>query len=329
VLVKRTYRHARLLGSALALAASLVLAAVGAGPARADAAPYVAWSTYLPGWTDAYVPSSANDCVAGRPVCLRQTRKELGRILTETAHSCSHDAVFALAYTRITQTYAWSRDIPGYYQDLPYMNHMDTVFAKYYTDAYYNYRGGRRFAVPRAWLLAFDAARDKLVTGVGDLLLGMNAHINRDLPFVLAATGLVKTDGSSGKADYDKVEQFLNDASEAMLAEAAVRFDPTIDDADDPLGAAYGTIFQIISAARENAWRNAEALVSARNSTARAVVAAGIEAQANAAAHTIVLAQAYVPPVTTTSVRDRYCSTHKGDAAPLSYPFGMPTPYGS
>jgi hypothetical protein len=71
------------------------------------------------------------------------------------------------------------------------------VFAKYYTDAYYANRDGNRSAVPRSWLTAFDAARDKKATGVGDLLLGMNAHINRDLPFVLAATGLVKPDGTS------------------------------------------------------------------------------------------------------------------------------------
>jgi hypothetical protein len=32
---------------------------------------------------------------------------------------------------------------------------------------------------------------------------------------------------------------------------------------EHPLGVAYGTIFQIISAGRENAWRNAEALVPA------------------------------------------------------------------
>ena len=43
-----------------------------------------------------------------------------------------------MTYTRITQTYGWSRDIPGYYQDVPYINHMDAVFARYYTDAYYS-----------------------------------------------------------------------------------------------------------------------------------------------------------------------------------------------
>lgn len=327
---ERASSRARVLAGTLVgtVVTALLLLGVGAGRAAAATAPYVPWSSDLPGWSDTYVPSSDNDCAAGRPRCLTATRRELGRILNLTAPSCSHDAVFSLAYVRITQTYAWSREIPGYYQDLPYMNHMDAVFAKYYTDAFYQYRAGNRDAVPQAWQTAFDSARDKRTTGIGDLLLGMNAHINRDLPFVLEASGLVTPSGASGKPDYDKVEQFLNDATEPMLAEAAARFDPTLDDADDPLGVAYGSIFQMISAWRENAWRNAEALVSAPTPSARAQVAADIEAEANAAARTILLSQS-TSPLSTSAARDSYCAAHQGDTAPMAYPFGTPAPYAS
>jgi hypothetical protein len=114
-----------------------------------------------------------------------------------------------------------------------------------------------------------------------------------------------------------------------MMAEAAARFDPNLDDVDDPLGVAYATIFQIISAGRENAWRNAEALVSAPTPAARAAVAADIESEANALAATILLSQSYVPLVSSTTARDLYCSQHNGDAAPTAYPFGVATPYGS
>lgn len=330
MLANRVLSHARLVVSGLVgvAAAPLLLVGVGVSPAQADV-PYVAWSVYLPGWTDEYIPSSDNDCVAGRPACLQQTRKEFGRILKENARNCTHSAIFALAYTRITQSYGWSRDIPGYYQDVPYINHMDAVFARFYTDAYYSYKDGNRSAVPGAWLKAFDAARDTRSTGSGDLLLGINAHVNRDLPFVLAAMGLVRPDGHSGKPDFDKANEFLNDASAPMMAELAARFDPTIDDSNDPLGASYGTIMQMLTAWRENAWRNAEALVNAPNPTARAVVAANIESEANAVADTVLLSQSYTPPLTTTAARDAWCSVHKADAAPMAYPFGMPTPYGS
>lgn len=311
--------------------AGLLLGAVGAVPATGGAAQadvtYVPWSTFLGGWTDAYVPTSANDCVAGRPVCVTQTLQELNRILQETGKSCGHHAVFALAYTRITQAYAWTRDQPGYYADVPFANHQDAVFAKYYTDAWTAWRNGDRAAVPQAWLIAFDAAAAGTVTGTGDLLLAINAHINRDLPFVLASVGLVAPDGSSRKPDYDKVETFLAESTEAMIAEAAQRFDPSMDDGADPLDAAYSVVMQEMSADRENAWRNAEALVSAATPEARAAVAARIENEAATRAQAIALAERYLPPLTLSGTRDAYCAVHNGDTAPMPYPFGTPSPY--
>ena len=309
---------------------ALVVALVAGGgvAASADTQPYVAWSAYLPGWTDQYVPSSDNDCVAGRDTCLKATLKELARVADSTAQSCSHDAVFARAYLRMTQTYRWARDIPGYYQDVPFANHLDAVFAKYYTDAYYAYQSGDLASVPQAWRIAFDASRDKRVSGAGSLLLGMNAHINRDLPFVLAASGLVKPDGSSRKPDYDADEQWLNTATKPLMAEIATRFDPTADDANDPFGLSYLTLFQMVSAWREAAWRNAEALVSAPTPDARAKVAASIEDGATAGAKTLLTTQSYVPPLTSSGPRDAWCAAHHDDAPPLPYDFGTAKPYG-
>ena len=103
------------------------------------------------------MPTSANDCVAGRPACVKQTLKELDRILQETGKSCGTTRCSRWPTLRITQTYAWSRDLPGYYEDVPFANHQDAVFAKYYTDAWTNWRNGNRAAVPQAWLIAFDA----------------------------------------------------------------------------------------------------------------------------------------------------------------------------
>jgi hypothetical protein len=307
---------------------SLLVVGTTSAPAHADLLPYVPWSSYLAGWTDEYVPSSDNDCVAGRPACLKATLKEQSRIADDTASSCSHNAVFARAYVRMTQLYGYTRDIPGYYQDVPYFNHVDAVFARYYTDSYYNWQSGNRSAVPQSWLTAFDAAKNKTVSGSGDLLLGMNAHINRDLPYVMAAVGLVAPDGSSRKPDYDAVEAWLYDATAPLIAEFAARFDPTMDDTADPFGLGNWTLFQLVSSWRENAWRNAEALVSAPTPEARALVAANIEADANTAAQSILTSQSYVPLLTSTVPRDNFCSAHKGDAPPVPYAFGDATPWG-
>ena len=307
----------------------LVVALFAVGPtASASTQTNVAWSAYLAGWTDEYVPTSDNDCVAGRDSCLKATLKELARIADGTARSCSHDAVFARAYLRMTQTYGWSREIPGYYQDVPFANHQDAVFAKYYTDAYYAYQSGDRASVPEAWRIAFDASRDKRVSASGSLLLGMNAHINRDLPYVLAAVGLVAPDGSSRKPDYDAVEKWLYTATEPLLAEFAARFDPTADDGNDPLGLSNFALFQLVSGWREAAWRNAEALVSAPTAEARAKVAASIEAEATEGAKTLLATQSYTPPLTSSGPRDQWCAAHHDDPPPLSYDFGKAKPYG-
>ena len=312
----------------LAATLAALTIATTAGPAQADLVPYVPWSSYLAGWTDAYVPSSDNDCVAGRPNCLQATLKEQSRIADQTASSCSHNAVFARAYVRMTQLYGYTRAIPGYYQDVSYFNHVDAVFARYYTSAYYDWAAGNRSAVPQAWLTALDAAQSKRVSGTGDLLLGMNAHINRDLPYVMAAVGLVAPDGSSRKADYDAVEAWLYDATAPLIAEFAARFDPSMDDTADPYGIGNAALFQMVSLWRENAWRNAEALVSAPNAAARALVSANIETQANLVAQGILTSQSYLPLVTTTGPRDAFCATHNGAAPPLAYAFGSASPWG-
>ena len=108
--------------------------------------------------TSRRVPTTASPAAASAS---RSTLKELAEILDANAKSCSHNAVFSLAYLRMTQTYGWSREIPGYYQDVPFANHQDAVFAKYYTDAYTNWANGNRAAVPQAWLIAFDAAEEQ------------------------------------------------------------------------------------------------------------------------------------------------------------------------
>jgi len=309
-----------------ALAAAFL---VGAPPASADTTPTnIAWSSYLAGWTDEYIPTSDNDCVAGRDNCLKATLKELARIADSTAKSCSHDAVFSRAYLRMTQTYGWSRDIDRYYEDVPFANHQDAVFAKYYTDAYYAYQSGDLASVPKAWQIAFGASRDQRVSGSGSLLLGMNAHINRDLPFVLAAVGLVAPDGSSRKPDYDAVEKWLYTATEPLLEEIAARFDSTADDGSDPYGLNNLALFQLISGWRETAWRNAEALVSAPTPEDRALVAKSIEDAATAGAKTILTAESYAPPLTSSAPRDKWCDAHHDDAPPVPYDFGVAQPYG-
>jgi hypothetical protein len=292
----------------LVVAAALLIAPRAT---RAEDPPYVGWTQLLPGLTTPYDPSSANDCTAGRTHCVDAVIREMARRFDPLARSCDHDSIFALAYLRTTEEYRRTIEDPAFFSDTPFVNHEDAVFARLYFDAYDTWHGGNRDAVPAAWAIAFQAAHDHAVSAQGNLTLGINAHIQRDLPFALAAIGLVKPDGSSRKPDHDRVNEFLNRVSDDLYAEIARRFDPTIDNGNLPGTADDFGVFQIIPTWREIAWRNAERLVSATTPEQRAQVAGSIEAYAASQALTIRQAEAY-PPLTDSSSRDAFCALNHG-----------------
>jgi hypothetical protein len=291
---------------------SLLLAAVlllPSGAARADDPPYVAWTELLPGLTTEFLPSSENDCTAGRRRCVDAVIREMRRRFDPLAASCDHDSIFALAYLRTTEEYRRTTDDPTFFEDTAFVNHEAAVFADYYFRAFDAWHAGGPEAVAPAWAIAFQAAADHAVTASGNLSLGISAHIQRDLPFVLAGIGMVKPDGSSRKTDHDRVNEFLNRVTDDLYAEIARRFDPTIDDGDLPGEADNTAAFQVIPAWRETAWRNAERLVTADTPEARAQVAESIEAYAASQAEAIRQATAY-GPLDSSAARDAYCSTH-------------------
>jgi hypothetical protein len=292
----------------LLLAAALLLAP---GGARAEDPPYLGWTELLPSLTEEFVPSSENDCTAGRTRCVDAVIREMRHRFDPLAASCDHDSIFALAYLRTTEEYRRTIEDPTFFEDTAFVNHEDAVFARYYFDAFDAWRAGRHEGVPPAWATAFRAAAEHAMPASGNLSLGINAHVQRDLPFVLAGIGLVKPDGTSRKPDHDRVNEFLNRVTDDLYAEIARRFDPTIDDGDLPGTADDAALFQILPAWREIAWRNAERLVAAPSAQARAQVAADIEAYAASQAQLLRAAFQY-GPLGSSEARDAYCATHHG-----------------
>jgi hypothetical protein len=298
----------------VALLAALVVG-VTAGPARADDPPFVGWSGALPAFAWEYEPSSSDECAAGKVSCVERSIRQMERSLEPLVASCSHRAVFALAYLRTTQAFLRSSQTPGFYRDPAFVNHEEAAFAALYFDAYEDWVAGRVAQVPPAWRTAFRAADARAVSGTGDLLLGINAHVNRDLPFALAEIGLVAPDGRSRKPDHDRVNAMLNGVVEPLLAEEAARFDPSMRFLPTPLGVGYTGLMQLLVSWRETSWRHAELLAAAPDAQARARVEAQIEAYAAANATAIVAATRYVAPLTTTTDRDRHCAARAGAGA--------------
>jgi hypothetical protein len=271
-------------------------------PAAAEDPLFVNWSEVLPGLSSGYDPSDANECKSGKIQCVDAVIREMERRLERLAGTCSHNALFALAYLRTTEEYRRAAVEPGFFEDPGFVNHEDAVFARYYFEPYDNwYQRNKRDRVPPAWRIAFEASDAKAVTGTGSVLLGISAHINRDLPFVLAEIGLVAPDGTSRKADHDKVNEFLNRVE--FYEEASRRFDPSMSSESMP-----GTIHLII-AWREQAWRNAERLVAATTDAERAMVAKSIEDFAALEAQLIRASNSY-GLLQSSAARDAHCALH-------------------
>jgi hypothetical protein len=296
--------RARLALVTLVLLAVAVLAATASG----------AYPSGLPNWPAMLPPDPADSgkrarlsfdvCPSGSIDCPDDVIDEMYRRWRPLDRRCDHRAVFALTYLRTTEEFLRTeRRNPRFFSDNRWINHEDAVFAELYFRAYDRYFAGR--PVPAAWRIAFETNRSGDETAIGDLLLGMNAHINRDLPYTLAHVGLVKPRGASRKPDHDRVNAFLDRVIDPVQRELARRYDPmfTWTDAEpsplDEVGA-----LQMVRGFRENAWRNAERLVNADTSAERSRVRQSIEAESEVGAQTI-RAMFFAPGYGAT--RDAHC----------------------
>jgi hypothetical protein len=274
-----------------------------AGPAAAEDPLFLNWSQLLPGLTSGYDPTSANDCKSGKIQCVDAVIREMTKRFDRLATACDHDSLFALSYLRTTEEYHRAATTPGFFADTPFVNHEDAVFARYYFEAYDAWHRGDVAKTPPAWRVALDAADRRSVDGGTNILLGISAHINRDLPFVLWEIGLVGPDGTSRKADHDKVNEFLNRV--VLYPEVHARFDASVSP-DQPAGAIHAII-----AMRENAWRNAERLREAEgNPLLFGLVKKSIEDAAYAEALTIRARGTYGLGESSAG-RDAYCAAQR------------------
>ena len=289
-------------------AAFIACAAALAWPAlaSADDAPYVDWNPLLPGFPSTWQESKEKDCADGSNTCIERTLAEMYRRFDRLYPSCDHNSVFALVYTRVTEEIR-KAVLRGHYSEPAFLNHEDAVFARMYFQAYDRWASGEIATVPPAWREAFGAARERSVNGIGNLLMSMNAHVNRDMPFMLANLGLVKPDGTSRKPDHDRGNQILATMYDDIFQEIATRWDPTIMNYDFPAGPYDNTTtFQILQGWREQVWRHAEMLVAASTPEQKKAVGDYIERYALGIAQ-----QIKQNTLADSAARDAHCAAYQ------------------
>jgi hypothetical protein len=241
----------------------------------------IPWPDLLPPLPGVPAPSHpAEPCgPAPQPSCVDGVIADMVAGWEPLDHACDERAVFALTYLITTEAFrTFLSDAPNgpFFADEAAIIQLDREFADLYFAAFEGYGTG---TAPPAWRIAFDAATQNRTNAVQDVFLGMNAHIQRDLPVALAAVGLVDTAGRSRKPDHDRVNQILSGVLDEIEDEIARRYDSSISffDASPSPVDEVGSL-ELLKSWRELAWRNAERLTLARTATERAVVMAQIEA---------------------------------------------------
>ncbi|HEV2812086.1 MAG TPA: DUF5995 family protein, partial [Solirubrobacteraceae bacterium] len=258
--------------------ALIVLALPSLAPAEDP--PLVNWPALLPALAPPFTEATFEICKDGSPACLEHTLRELRRRIAAHDAACSDNALFPRNYRVVTEFYKGVAGT-GYFQDDTYVAREDAIFAELFFAAEDAWARGERDKVPEAWLVAFDAADRKEVQGAGNLMLGINAHVQRDQPYMIAGLGLVDEQGRSRKADHDKFNELLNTAYDDVIAQAIEWDDPELAMYDAPgTKADELALFQIIASWREGVWRNAERLVRAQSDAERELVAESIERNA-------------------------------------------------
>ena len=268
-----------------AVAAVLVAALLALGPATAPAAA---------GGSDPICPRGQDACVQRLLTTMERNYERLG---------CHHDAAFALLYWRTTEGI---RDAlrAGRFSDRPLWKRVTTAFGEYYLDALRAWTRGAQRRAPKAWRIAFRAAQRKRTLTLGDVFLGINAHVNRDLAFVYYRLGVTDHD------DHLQVNAVLARVAPTSLAEITAKLDPGLGGQAPSDPALQLDIF----AWRELAWTNAQRLAAAPDARARRRIAAGIERHAVEMARRI--RAAFPASRAATLSRDAFCRAQARQNAP-------------
>ncbi|MFI9206438.1 DUF5995 family protein [Streptomyces sp. NPDC053048] len=250
---------------------------------------------------------SAASCHAPLPECVAELERTLASV--RDGLGCDHRAPFPALYTVLQRTL---RDTlvgrPGFFTEPSWVaGDINPAFVGRYLTAYEADRSGH--FVPQPWRIAFDAARQGGTNAGQDALLGMSAHIQYDMPYALATSGLVRADGTSRKADYDRFQAVLDRTYGPAVRDIAVRYDPLLHLADDRWNpVAHLTGHELMVLWRQKAWHHARRLVAARTPGQTRAVTRAIET--NAVTWAATLAAVRTPAYD--SVRDAHCRRHSG-----------------
>jgi hypothetical protein len=155
------------------------------------------------------------------------------------------------------------------FHDNDWVHRYAVAFANLYREALEDYEAGGTGHVPKAWRLCFDAAAAGTGLVLQDMFLGVNAHVNNDLPFALSLI-TIDPDRPQRYADHAAVNAVLGSVTERATQRIAALYAPGLTTLDDCAGQLdeLMTLFSL-DVARESAWDAAVSLANARSAFER------------------------------------------------------------
>lgn len=185
----------------------------------------------------------------------------------------------------------------GRFRDGPTMVRFDVIFAGHWFRAVNAHRNHEGKPASAPWAAAFAAGRDPDLFIVQHLLLGMNAHINDDLPRVVAELLDAGHDAHLLYDDYNTVNDILAEMIDRVQGQLNT-LSPALAKVDRWLGRLDEGLFDFsIVKARAAAWDAALALRKAGppDSPGRAAAEDALEARTAALAARIAQAHTLLP----------------------------------
>ncbi|WEK54100.1 MAG: DUF5995 family protein [Candidatus Cohnella colombiensis] len=203
-----------------------------------------------------------------------------------------HRVVFQRVYLLMTKEMK-RRLEDGFFHDSEWMERVLVGFAQYYFEALDAYE--KESLCPPAWKLALAQAQDKRGFVLQDALLGINAHINSDLPLVLHAILDQDNDWSDSRVlyrrrqDHDRINDVLSDLVDQVQNELAQHYARLIGMIDWMFGRKDEALSSFILAhCRTTVWTQTESLLNASDHFERDDIRHQIEQGAYAIGRRIV-----------------------------------------
>jgi hypothetical protein len=186
--------------------------------------------------------------------------------------------------------------------DSRWVHRYAVAFANLYREALEAYEAGRTPEVPKAWRSCFDAARGGSGLVLQDLLLGVNAHVNNDLPLALTRIS-IDPGREQRRRDHDAVNAVLASVMQRATERLAALYAPGFTALDQGAGELDEMLSLFsLEVARDSAWDGAVSLANARSPFESALASRLISSRAAVLAR-LLLAPSRNPVFTRVSSR--------------------------